>query len=839
MLFRICALALIFLSRLRFPRKKSITQIIKERYGIEILKSIRKFEKVDFKLRKARLDLSFLSFCKENYLTPKFLQFKLANRNLHQSSAYKECQQTLLNAEIKEKKSIIDIHNINFIKLKEVIKDQINFIDFVHITTLFLTSNNRLLDKSQTTQDRKIVELCKERVPCNDPDKVIFNFSSIDLTDSDKSLLCKGLDFALIPKKLEYSNYLVDFELFYRDVVNFATSYLDHELIKCKIKDIALTSFKSFKRISQENNLSSEELQSLKKLNENKEIVIQKSDKGKSVVILNKDVYTSRVKTLLSDHTKFEKLKIDPNKELNFIINSELRVKEVLKEIKKKNQIDQEQYFKLCPSGSRFGILYGLAKIHKKVVDGCPPFRPILSAIGTPTYKLAKFFVPILNSITSNEYTIKDSFDFSSDILEQNANLYMASLDIDSLFTNLPLDETIDICIENIFQNKNTVNNFDKNNFRKMLTLATKESYFVFDKNYYKQIDGVGMGSPLGPTLANAFLCHHEKKWLANCPFEFKPVYYKRYVDDIFVLLKSETHLPLFKNYMNSCHQNIKFSSEKENNDILPFLDVKVSRNTNHFVTSVYRKPTFSGVFSHFDSFIPETYKIGLISTLIFRGYNICSQMSKFHEEMCYLRNIFKKNGYSENMFDRCLKTFLNKIYIKKVVEDTVSRKEIYITLPYLGNISLIARTNLQKTARDFLPFAKLHVCFKIPTRLSSQFNFKDKISNEIRSLVSYKFQCSSCNTTYIGKTKRHFKVRVSEHMGVSPLTGKVLKSNNSSTAVRDHMLVCDTKVSYDDFSIIANSSNDFRLKIQESLLIKRDNPHLNKATESLPLILF
>ena len=131
--------------------------------------------------------------------------------------------------------------------------------------------------------------------------------------------------------------------------------------------------------------------------------------------------------------------------------------------------------------------MYGLAKIHKKVVDGCPPFRPILSAIGTPTYKLAKFFVPILNSITSNEYTIKDSFDFSSDILEQNANLYMASLDIDSLFTNLPLNETIDICIENIFQNKNTVNKFDKNNFRKMLTLATKESYFVFDKNYYKQ----------------------------------------------------------------------------------------------------------------------------------------------------------------------------------------------------------------------------------------------------------------------------------------------------------------------------------------------------------------
>ena len=73
----------------------------------------------------------------------------------------------------------------------------------------------------------------------------------------------------------------------------------------------------------------------------------------------------------------------------------------------------------------------------------------------------------------------------------------MASLDIHSLFTNLPLNETIDICIEKFFQNKNTINKFDKNNFRNMLTLATKESYFVFDKNHYKQIDGVCSGNQL------------------------------------------------------------------------------------------------------------------------------------------------------------------------------------------------------------------------------------------------------------------------------------------------------------------------------------------------------
>ena len=87
-----------------------------------------------------------------------------------------------------------------------------------------------------------------------------------------------------------------------------------------------------------------------------------------------------------------------------------------------------------------------------------------------------------------------------------------------------------------------------------MLKLATTESSFSFDNKIYKQIDGVPTGSALGPTLANAFLCHYEKIWLNECP-QFKPVVYKRYVDDIFVLFKSKEHLRLFVNYMNSKHK--------------------------------------------------------------------------------------------------------------------------------------------------------------------------------------------------------------------------------------------------------------------------------------------
>ena len=85
-----------------------------------------------------------------------------------------------------------------------------------------------------------------------------------------------------------------------------------------------------------------------------------------------------------------------------------------------------------------------------------------------------------------------------------------------------------------------------------LLKLATSEPSFIFDNILYKQIDGIAMGSPLGPTLANALLCHYEKLWLDSCPLKFKPLLYIRYVDDIFVLFKSKDHLLLFAKYMNT-----------------------------------------------------------------------------------------------------------------------------------------------------------------------------------------------------------------------------------------------------------------------------------------------
>ena len=142
------------------------------------------------------------------------------------------------------------------------------------------------------------------------------------------------------------------------------------------------------------------------------------------------------------------------------------------------------------------------------------------------------------------------------------------------------------------------------------------------------------MVETLGPTLAIALLCYHEKRWLDKCSEDFKPVFYRRYVDDIFVLFRKEEHLQLFPNYFNSCHENIKFTSEKESNNKLSFLDIEISRDKNQLITSVYRKPTFSGVFSYFDSFIPRGYKFSLVLTLIFCFCSICCGMELFHMEI-------------------------------------------------------------------------------------------------------------------------------------------------------------------------------------------------------------
>ena len=219
-----------------------------------------------------------------------------------------------------------------------------------------------------------------------------------------------------------------------------------------------------------------------------------------------------------------------------------------MKRLEKSGTLSTEQYKKIKAVGSRPGILYGLCKVHKAITDICPPFRPTLSAVRTPSYKLAKFLVPKLSSITFNEFTVKDSFSFAEEIVHQDSKLFMGTLDVDPLFANIPLEETINICTNLLYNNENIIEGIKKPEFKNLLSLPTQESCFIFNNVLYKRKDGMAMGSPLGPTMENVFLSFYEIKWLEQCSKEFKPVFYRRYVDDIFILFKSAEHLLKFRN---------------------------------------------------------------------------------------------------------------------------------------------------------------------------------------------------------------------------------------------------------------------------------------------------
>ena len=177
----------------------------------------------------------------------------------------------------------------------------------------------------------------------------------------------------------------------------------------------------------------------------------------------------------LSDQSKFQKTAVKYHNFLNFVTSQEKRIDKIYKKLVDSNSMYKETRIHLKPVGTRPGIMYGSCKVHKKCADGYLPFRPILSALQTSTYKLAKYLVPILESLITNKYTVKDSFNFATEIVKQDSSNFMGSLDIDSLFNNIPLEVTIEICTNNLFKNNDIVHGLKNSEFKDVLSLATKE----------------------------------------------------------------------------------------------------------------------------------------------------------------------------------------------------------------------------------------------------------------------------------------------------------------------------------------------------------------------------
>ena len=209
-------------------------------------------------------------------------------------------------------------------------------------------------------------------------------------------------------------------------------------------------------------------------------------------------------------------------------------------------------------------------------------------------------------------------------------------------------------------------------------------------------------------------------------------------------------------------------------------------------------------------------------------------------DEIEKLKIIWLKNAFPMRVIDRIILEFFNKLFVPKKVIHTVAKKKLLISLDYIGKQSLLLKKQLQQIIKEQIPFCQVNIVFSSKNKLGSFFSFKDRVPKNLKSRVLYKYTCSNCNITYIGKSMRHFQVRFSEHLGISKLTNKPYSYNSkTATTIRDHIHNNEHCGTSECFKIIGSAKNDYHLKIKESLNIMREKPELNKTVVSFPLYLF
>lgn len=562
-----------------------------------------------------------------------------------------------------------------------------------------------------------------------------------------------------------------------------------------------------------------------------------KQDKGRGVVILNKDKYTEKCLTFVNSN-QFQKCDKDSTHTIERKIQDTFR--------KVKDKLPGKDYQRLYPTGSSPGKFYGTAKIHKITKDGTAndlPLRPIISNVGTASYNLAKHLAKLLSPLGKSEYTIESTKDFVSQLKKQRKPRHhkMISFDVSALFTSVPLDYTIDIVMRRIYDNNEIETNIPKEVMKELLLLCTKSVIFSFNNELYNQTDGVAMGSPLGPVLANIFMVELERKVIPKLRNYMTP--WKRYVDDTIAWIKPK-FIEKVTQELNNFHKNIKFTHELQDiNGKISFLDVLIIIGDTEIETTVFRKPTNNDIYLHWDSFAPHNWKTGTIKTLFQRAFMICSTEELLRIEINYLYEVFTKiNGYpywlikkihneTKEMHDAKNKqnsdTNLNN---ENVIEQTDQNK-LKLMLPYQGKQGENLIKSVKNVLKNIETPQELQVIYT-GTKLSTQFKIKDRTKKIHQHDLVYKVQCPNkeCNATYIGETARRLNERLKDHQG----------RDNDSHVLKHTIEEKHPEITLDDITIlIKNHKTYYKRKILESLYIKRQKPNLNCQNKSIPLMLF
>ena len=384
-------------------------------------------------------------------MCPKFLAFELPNvSNKDASSIRKKLLRSAINKCNNELQHVLKELSIS----ENFLSKQLSTIDFYILKKSIISHNNKSLQKWLYAKPKKLSSLTRGcSLPIFAANETTTTLKQYKLSQEKANLLKAGLYCSIQPDKIRKSEIFTTFEKIHRSFINNLKSEETKSQIKAHLSYLANSYFYNYK--PSPHILCQHRV--LRNLTKNKDIVITKPDKGNGVVILNRKFYDNGIQEIISNSCKFEKPNADPT------LKHEASLQRFLRKLKQKNFLNENEYDKLYPSGSAPAHIYGTPKMHKfSSSDSFPKLRPIVSSIGTFNYNLARFLCDLLSPLVPNDYSCKDTFSFVSQIKNVNiSRKFFVSYNVTSLFTNIPLQEIIDIAINLIF-NHNPNRNITK-----------------------------------------------------------------------------------------------------------------------------------------------------------------------------------------------------------------------------------------------------------------------------------------------------------------------------------------------------------------------------------------
>ncbi|XP_072048289.1 uncharacterized protein [Amphiura filiformis] len=630
---------------------------IRSQFGKDCLDIVRKLERVSLKIARYRNHLRFNLNCFNAHITPKSLHLSSAIKGYVANNILRKAERSLVNERIRQTNFTLDIlheqHQDCLVELRGRLPEEIvnRVIEFTKSSQLHEHEQSKarqvnkfrnLKNPPQRENRKGINGNWRERdgntLTDSNKDKWVINSSSRDLSQDERSLLEKGLNFAVSPTELPVHDYIAACESACKQLGDG-----DADELRGKVTHIINTAKLP------ESNLTKEERKALENLRKDNTIIVLPADKGRACCVIDRTDYESKVDSLLSDDNTYERLCKDPTekykKELSVILN----------DLKSCGAIDFALKERLFPTECDVPKIYGLPKVHKTGV----PLRPIVSSIGSVSYNSSRFLADILSSVVGKTpHHIKDTkqfVDFVSDLNIAPDEL-IVSYDVTALFTSVPVDNAIEAIRARLEEDTSwkTRTYLNAEQVLRLLKFCLNTTYFVFRGQFFKQKHGAAMGGPVSPTTCNLFMEQFESLALESAPHP--PRVWLRYVDDTFVVIKRE-HFSEFTEHINSQSDHIKFTSEVEADGQLPFLDTLVKRSEDGSLrVSVYRKPTHTDQYLNFDSHHPLEHKLSVIRTLFHRADFAVTDPLDREKEISHVQSALQNCGYERWTFHKARK---------------------------------------------------------------------------------------------------------------------------------------------------------------------------------------